>query len=169
MALNDHELIAAIEAEEDTALDGTTGTLDAERNEAINRWRGLPLGNEQEGRSQVVSRDLMDTIEWIAPSLARVFLGGSDIGQFQARGPEDEEAAKTETDVCNWYLESKNDSFSQIMSTMKDALLLRCGYLLAFWKERTDTMVERYEGLSDEEAAIILDDPEVKVVEHTQY
>src|SRR5437870_1168896 len=108
-ALTDDELIAAIESEEALALDSISGELQKERADAIDRYRGLPLGNEVQGRSQVVDKSVLDTIEWIMPSLVRIFLGGDSVGEFQARGPEDEAAAKTETQVCNWYLETKTD------------------------------------------------------------
>ena len=167
--LTDEELIAALEDEESTAIDGLVGELAQERLTALERYRGLPLGNEVEGRSQVVSRDEADTIESIMPSLTRVFLGGEDIGQFEPRGYEDEEAAKTETEVCNWYIQQKSDYFSEINSTLRDALLLKNGYIVAFWKTDHSVMTEIYIGKSDEELALLMQDPEVTVIEHTQY
>ena len=70
------------------------------------------------------------------PSLIRVYLGGDEIGKFEPRGPQDEAAAQAETDVCNWYLEAKNDTFSQLNATLRDALLLKNGYMVAFGRSR---------------------------------
>src|SRR6188768_3928231 len=107
--MNDDEIIAALEAEEAHAIDGLSGELGRDRSKALDRYRGLDLEHPvEEGRSSIVSRDVTDTIESIMPSLTRVFMGGEDIGQFQPRGPEDEEAAKSETEVCNWYINEKN-------------------------------------------------------------
>lgn len=167
--MTDAELVAAIEAEEALCLDTLSGELQKERADALDRYRGLPLGNEVEGRSQVVDKSVLDTIEWIMPSLVRIYLGGDTIGQFEARGPEDEEAAKAETDVCNWYLEAKNDFFSQINSTLRDALLLKNGYMVGFWQSKYDTMEEQYKGLADEEATMLAQDGEIKVIEHSEY
>lgn len=167
--LSDEELIAALQMEEAGAVDTTTGELAKERADALDRYRGAPLGNEVEGRSQIVDRSIMDTIEWIMPSLIRIYLGGDEIGKFEPVGPQDEEAAKAETDVCNWYLETKNDIFSQINATLRDALLLKNGYMIGVWQKRYDTMTETYTGLADEEAAMLAEDPEVTVVEHTEY
>jgi hypothetical protein len=169
MKLTDEQVIAALEAEEVQAQDAVSGELSQQRQDALARYKGDPLGNEVEGRSQVVDRSVMDTIEWIIPSLVRIYLGGDEIGKFEARGPEDEEAAKTETDVCNWYLETKNDIFSQINAVLRDALLLKNGYMVGQWVKKYDTMTETYTGLADEEVAILMQDKEVKVVEHTQY
>jgi hypothetical protein len=166
--LTDDELIAALEGEEAQALDGSTGQLAQERADALDRYRGAPLGNEVEGRSQIVDRSVMDTIEWIMPSLTRIYLGGDEIGKFDPRGPEDEEGAQLETDVCNWYLEAKNDSFSQVQSTLRDALLLKNGYMVGIWQTKRDTMVETYIGQTEEEFAMLLQDGEVEVIEHTE-
>lgn len=163
------QIIAAIEAEEAACLESADGDLQGERSDALERYRGELYGNEAEGRSQVVDRSISDTIEWIMPSLCRVYMGGKDVGTFSARGPEDEEAAQIETDVCNYYLQSKNDFFSKINSVLRDALLLKNGYLVAYWRTDDAVTTERYTGLSDEEAAMLMNDGEVEVVEHSEY
>lgn len=167
MKFTDAELVSQIENEERLALDSASGELQKERADALDRYRGAPLGNEIEGRSQVVDKTILDTIEWIMPSLARIFLSGDEIGEFQARNEQDEEAAKTETQVCNYYLHEKNDAFSEVNSTLRDALLLKNGYIVGYWTKRYDTMTESYQGLSDEEATMLSQDEEVTVVEHT--
>ncbi len=96
--LTDSELIAAIESEEAISLGEKSSELQKERATALDRYRGAPLGNEVEGRSQVVDKSVLDTIEWIMPSLIRIYLGGDDIGKFEPRGPQDEAAAAAETD-----------------------------------------------------------------------
>lgn len=168
--LRDEEIIAALESEEANAIDGLAGALAADRSRALDRYRGIDADHPvEEGRSDVVSRDVTDTIESIMPSITRVFMGGEDIGQFQPRGPEDEEAAKAETEVCNWYIQEKNDAFSIVGSTLRDALLLKNGYMVAFWRTKSDTMTEIHTGQSEEELAMLMQDPEVTVTEHTAY
>lgn len=168
MKLTDEELIAAIESEESLTHDEHAGQLQQERADALDRYKGALLGNEEEGRSAVVDRTILDTIEWIMPSLIRIYLGGDELGKFAATGPEDEQAAEMETEICNWYLTEKNDYFSQISAILKDALLLKNGYGVAYWNTRNDTMTETYQGLADEELAMLMQDQEVTVVEHTE-
>lgn len=171
MKLTDEELVAALEAEESNALDSNTGELAKERADALDRYRGAPLGNEVEGRSQVIDRSIMDTIEWIMPSLTRIYMGGDELGRFDPRGPEDEEPSQMETEVCNWYLENKNDSFSQYQATLRDALLLKNGYMVAFWRIRKDNMTETYIGKTEDEFLLAMQEAqsgEYKIIENTE-
>lgn len=169
MKLTDEELIAAIESEEALALDARSGELQQERSEALRRYNGELLGNEIEGRSAIVDKGVMDTIQWIVPSLARIYLGGDEIGKFEPIGPEDEYAADCETEVCNWYLNNKNDVFSHVVSTLTDALLLKNGYMVGNWTVRKDVVTETYKGMADEELAMLMQDDDVEIVEHDEY
>jgi hypothetical protein len=170
MKLTDEELIAAIEAEEAVALDSQSGELQQERSEALQMYRGeLPNDAVAEGRSAIVDRGVMDTIQWIMPSLVRIYQGGDEIGKFEPIGPEDEYAADCETEICNWYLTAKNDFYSHLVATLTDALLLKNGYMLGYWATKKDVVTETYTGMADEEAAMLMQDQDVTVVEHTEY
>lgn len=46
------------------------------RTDRWNRYKGRPLGNEVSGRSEFMSRDMLDTIEWMLPSFIKTFLSG---------------------------------------------------------------------------------------------
>ena len=55
------------------------GELSEQRRKALRYYLGEPFGNEIEGRSKVVSTDVSDTIEWILPSLLKIFTAGDDV------------------------------------------------------------------------------------------
>src|SRR3972149_10281403 len=112
---------------------------------------GRPVGNEQEGRSQVVSTDVMDTIEWIKPSLIRIFTTSDKAVAFEPVGPEDEEQADQETDYCNHVFYKENNGFVILNSWFTDALLQKVGYVKIYPEKTIATSVETYEGLSDQE------------------
>lgn len=166
--MSDDELVAQIEAEEAEAYGWLSGELANDRTDAIDRFNAKPYGNEVAGRSSVVSSDVRDTVEALMPSVARVFLSGDEIGKFEPISPEDV-GYEVESEICNWYLMTRNDGFNQLYAAFKDALLQGNGYVKAWWETKQDIRVERYAGLSDEEAAILLEDDDVEVVEHTAY
>lgn len=159
-------LVAAIEHQE--RLASGSGTLAEERTDALDRYYGRPYGDEMEGRSSVVMRDVADTIEWIKPSLMKVFCSGDEVVRFDPVGPEDEQQAEQETDYVNHVLQQKNNGFMIMHDWFQDALLQKTGYV---WVRPSKEMVqakERYQGLTDDEMALLVKD-DVEVLEHTAY
>lgn len=157
-------IVNAIEAYESAATRG--GQLQVERAQAMDYYLGRPFGNEVEGRSAVVSRDVADTLEWIKPSLLRIFTSGDEIVRFDPTGPEDVQGAQQETDFVNFIITQKNAWFRTAYTWFTDALLQKNGYVKAWWDEKTDVSKERYEGLSEDQFAFIAQDPEVEIIEH---
>ena len=74
-------------------------------------YLGLPLGNEVDGRSQVVSWDVFETVEGALPSFIEPFFSGDNIGEFMPRGPEDEAYADQATEYVNYLIKDRNPSF----------------------------------------------------------
>lgn len=167
--ISDSELIAAIAAAEQQALGATQGTVASDRADAIDRYLGKPYGDEVLGRSQVVSRDVSDVVEGVLANVLKPFVGGDEVVQFNARGPEDEDAAQQETDYVNFVVLERNNGFVVLNSAIKDALLLRIGYVTTGWAVRQDVMSESYQGLNDEEVAVLAQDEDVEIVGHTEY
>lgn len=164
---NVETLLAAIEEREETAYGTESDPTAVERSRAIDYYLGRPFGNEVEGRSQVVSKDVSDTIEWIKPSLMNIFAGGEEVCKFDPVGPEDEQAAMQETDYVNYVLQKKNNWFSLAYEWFTDALLTRNAYAMAYWEQKNDSALEKYQGLTDEQLALIANDPQVEIVAHS--
>jgi len=61
--MKDSEILYRIEQEEQIAYGINDAALSNDRATAIDYYLGEPFGNEVEGRSQVVSSDVQDTIE----------------------------------------------------------------------------------------------------------
>jgi len=164
--LTDSELLATIAREERSAYGYVSGDLATERGDAMDFYLGKPFGNEVEGRSQVVSTDVADTIEWVIPSLMKIFCSGDKVVQFNPRGAEDIEASEQETDYINHLVMERNAGFETFYTWFKDALLQKVGYVKAWFEEVENTDEEYYEGLGDDELAMILQDGEVTPIEH---
>ena len=167
--MTNDELLALIEAREAESYGYGDGELSQKRALALDRFLGLPYGDEREGRSQVVATDLRDTVLWAMPQLMRVFLGGDQLVKFDPRGPEDEEQARLETEFVNWLALERNDSFQHFYTFVQDALLLGTGYCKVWWDIKEDIQTEEYEGKTDDELGMLLNDPDVEVIEHSQY
>ena len=143
------------------------GELQRRREKGLEYYLGYPMGTEVEGRSKVISTDVMDAVESMLPSLLKAFIGSGDTVKFEPTGPEDEAQADQATDYCNFVFHKDNDGATLMHETFKDALLSGFGCFKTFWEEKESAATETYEDLSDEEVALLLSDPEVEAVEHT--
>lgn len=148
MKLTDRDLLAIIRAHRSDALGVEDGDLSTERAIALDHYHGRPYGNEQEGRSQVVSRDLSEAVDWALPGIIRVFTSSGALGEFDPVGPEDEEQAQQETDYTNQVIMKDNNGFLVLHDAIKDTLILKNGYVKHYWEEEEKVTDEEYTGLS---------------------
>lgn len=166
--LSKRELVSIIKSHRANALGANDGDLSTERALALDHYHGRPYGDEQEGRSQVVSKDLSETVDWAMPAIIRTFLQSGNLAEFVAVGPEDEELAEQESDYTNHVILNDNPGFLVLHDAIKDALLLKDGYFKHYWDETETVKEESYEGLTEDELLKLmydLDDAEVEIKE----
>lgn len=162
------ELKSIIQREINDSAGYIGGDLSDQRTQAMDYYLGEKFGNEEEGRSQVVSRDVADTIEWIKPSLLKTFAASDQAVRFDPVGPDDEEQAEQETDYCNHVFYKENEGFLVLYTWINDALLQKNGIVKVYWDETEEVTREAYRGLDDDELVKLLQDPELEPVEHEE-
>jgi hypothetical protein len=162
-------LLAAIDASEGQAQGNFSDQVASDRADAIDRYYGKAYGNEKPDRSSVISRDVADVVEGVTANVIKPFVGGDQVVCFEPVGPQDEEQATQETDYINFVALERNNGFFWLASAIKDAMLLRTGYVKCDWTVRQDVMSETYAGMSDVELAMLMQDKDVEVVQHTEY
>jgi len=169
MKIQDMEIIAQIEAEENIAYGVNDSALSNDRAEAIDYYLGQPFGNEEEGRSQVVSYDVQDTIESALPQILKIFVAGDKVVQFDPKGPEDQDAAEQETDYINHVVMEQNEGFKIFYVWFKDALLSKNGYVKVYAEEEEEEEEYEYKGLTDAQLQMLASDENTEILEHEAY
>ena len=169
MNLSDDEVIAKVEYEERIAYGINDAELSDQRAQAIKYYLGEPFGNEVEGRSQVVSYDVQDTVESSLPQLIKIFTSGDQVVRFDPKGPEDEKAAQQETDYINHLVMEKNNGFEVMYCWFKDALISKNAYVKVYAEDEYGEEEESYQGLTDSQLQMLVRDASVEVLEHSQY
>lgn len=149
--LSERELVAIIRAHRRESLGAEDGDLSNQRATALDHYHGRPYGNEMEGRSQIVTKDLAETVDWAMPAIMRVFTQSGNIAEFDPVGPEDEELAQQESDYTNQVIMRDNNGFLILHDVIKDALLLKNGYVKHYWENSEKISEEEYKGLSLEQ------------------
>tara|TARA_R110002020_G_scaffold261328_1_gene475658 strand:+ start:385 stop:2352 length:1968 start_codon:yes stop_codon:yes gene_type:complete len=167
--ITEEELVARIRGEITDSLGYMGDTISTQREMAMKYYYGLPFGNEVDGRSQYVDSTVQDTIEWIKPSLMRVFASGDDMVKFSPHGPEDVKMAQQATDYVNYVFTKDNPGWEILYSWFTDALLSKNGIVKVWWDEYDEEEREEYRGLEEMELTALITQEGVEVIEHTEY
>jgi len=166
--ITEDELKSLLDWEVDNAMGRHDGELGDQRRRALEFYYGDYIGNEVEGRSQVVSHDVFEVVEWAMPHIMKVFTADDELCEFEANGPEDENEAEQATDYVNYIFSKRCDGYRIIHDMAKDALLEKTGVAKIWWDDTEHVEREEYSGLDDFAFQKLVSDDEVEVVEHTQ-
>jgi hypothetical protein len=126
------------------------------RKRATDYYDGEPFGDEEEGRSKVVSRDVHDTVHAILPSIIRIFLGPENIAEFIPRTPQDVPVAEQMTDFINFVIRVDNNGFLVLHSAFLDALIRSSGVVTWWWDTSNEMVTDEYEELTPEASAMLI-------------
>lgn len=121
-----------------------------------NAYFGAPYGDERDGLSAYVSSDSSDVIDQVMPDMMRLFLASGKAVRFVPTGPNDEEAAEQESDVCNHIFFQLNNSYGITHSWMMDGLVNKVGVVKCWWDERTECRKVEYKDKTAEEVEDII-------------
>lgn len=160
-----NELKSILQAEIDDAIGFIESETVEQRKTALQYYLRQPLGNETEGKSQIVTGEVAEAIDGALPSLVRIFTGSDNIVVFEPQGPQDEASAKQATDYCNWVFTKDNEGVAILHDWFKDALMQKNGIVKAYWEDKEDLTKERYFDLSDDELAMLMSDETMEIVE----
>jgi hypothetical protein len=131
-----------------------------DRQEALRFYRGDNLsdyGDSGDGLSTVVSRDTMEAVESMMPSLVRPFVAGEEVVSFEPVGPEDEEGSRQATDYVNHVFSTHNNAFRVVHDSMKDGLMYRLGVAKTVMEEEDEGPPQDYDGLGLSELLALLE------------
>lgn len=165
MGMDDDELGQIIAGEMFDAVRFTDLEIGNERAYATKAYRGDFYGDEEPGRSSIVSRDVHDTVQGQLPDLLRILLGPERICEYAAERPEDQAWVEQATQYAEFIVERDNDGFGVLYSAIKDALVRKVGIVKFWWDDREEVRTERYSGLDETALFLLQQDGRVEEME----
>ena len=114
---------------------------------ASNYFHSQPLGNEIEGRSQVVDSTVSDSIEAVMAQIMPIF-ANSNLVEFDSVHPQDVMQARMETVACNHIIMEANNGYKVFQDAIHNALLYKNGVIKIEFVEVLDVTTEEHTGLS---------------------
>lgn len=162
--MDEFQLNSILTSEIRDSLNHFDSEYSQERIRAMDFYLGEPMGNEVEGRSQVVSTEVSDTIEAIMPNLMRVFTANDQYVRFNARTADDVERAEQISDYVNYVINHDNEGYKLLYNWFKDALLFRLGVVKYYYDEQESVTEEEYENLNETELAALMANPDMEII-----
>jgi len=166
------ELVAIIESHRAKSIGKDGSDVHSERASALDHYHGRAYGDEQEGRSSVVTRDLSETIDWIMPPIMKAFLQSGDILEFEPSGADDMDDSEQESAYVNHVMTKDNNAFLYLHDAVKDALILKNGYIKHWFDDSVKITESEYNGLTSDQLIKVYSDleseAEVEVLEHEE-
>tara|TARA_Y100000289_G_C3885869_1_gene131225 strand:+ start:323 stop:742 length:420 start_codon:yes stop_codon:yes gene_type:complete len=115
------------------ALGYLGGQLSQSRKKSVEYYLGDKLGTEIDGRSQVVSTDVADTVESVLPNLLRIFTASDKVVRCDPVTAEDVPLADQATAYINHVFYKDNNGFQLLYNFFKDALIEKNGFLKVYY------------------------------------
>ncbi|KPF66112.1 hypothetical protein IP84_17005 [beta proteobacterium AAP99] len=173
MRYTDDELAAILDKELRQAL-GAPGTeISLLRLRNLQYYKGEATGElgppSIPDRSSIVATDVADTVEWMLPSLVRVFAASQDAVECEPKRPEFAPQAKLVSEYLRHIFWKRNRGFDVLYQWFKDALIQKVGFVKIYWDKIEQDVEETYRSLLPEQVAEILKDSDVSPVEQAEY
>lgn len=130
--------------------------LSENRKQAYDYYFQRARGDEIAGRSQVVSGDISSMIDGNLAIMSEP-LGGKRIAEFCSYDQADEEQAQLETDCVHEMLFKRQNGFVEVVSSVKDSMLVRNAVIKVFVDERTHRKTVHKSNVTPEIVTDVLD------------
>jgi len=157
MADKDEELLTRLREESEGSLGAHEGALFDDIKKLNDYYHGRPYGDEMQGRSQFVTREVYETVESLMPYLVRVFFSSDKAAVFEPEDEDDVEAANQETEYVNWVFYRDNPGFKVGYTWLKDGLMNKVGYI-KISRESPEPITTTYKNQSPEQMALIAEE-----------
>lgn len=138
------EFLSFLKEEEARAEDTVT---DERRKYALEFYNGEPFGDEEEGRSQLVTRDVAEVVDYMTVSIARTLISGDRVVEFEGRSVQQADYADDATEVIQQQFMRRQDGYRLIHDWIKAGLLEITGVVKTY-VEKQDPKRHSLKGVS---------------------
>jgi hypothetical protein len=142
--------------------------VDGDVQKALDYYLGRPYGNEVSGKSAVTTREVAEAVDGALPQLLKIFTQSVDVVEFTPQNDGDATVAENVTAYVNHIFEKDNNGAIIMHNWFWDALVNKVGIVKAYWNTEKDTTEEEYFNLSQNELAMLMQEPSVEIVEQEE-
>jgi len=138
--------------------------ISVDRQEYWDRYHGRPLGNEVEGRSRYMSRDLLDKVQWMMPHLLNTFAMGHPKVDLEILGKPPIVAQALMAKIQQDLGDGEPSLFRLFYDWFLDALVSGTAFLKLGWNLDYEKVEQTFPAVTAPQMQQLLNDPQVEVV-----
>lgn len=124
------------------------------REEWLSETYGQPYGNEEDGKSKIVSKDIKKQLEWMLPSITDPFVSAPDIIKCSPVTFEDEQAARQNELLLNTQFVRKFNRYNFIMKSARVLASEGTVVVQTGWDYEDETVTEMQEVVQVDEYGV---------------
>ncbi|MGR4893353.1 hypothetical protein ACIPPQ_20200 [Sphingopyxis sp. LARHCG72] len=151
--LDEDELVNALKNEADSACTFHDTTLAERQEQCLKYYDGDLFGDEVEGLSQIVVKDVQETVDYMTISVLRTFVAGDRVVEFQAKSPDEEEAVDQATETIQQIFMQHQDGYRVLHDWLKAGLIEIIGVVKSAVIEEDAVDEQVFEASAEEIAA----------------
>ena len=165
--VSETELVALLQNEERLASSYRSTELADQQRTAIEYYEAMPFGDEEEGRSQVVSPDVAEAVDYMTISILRTVVSGDRVVEFEAKSAEDEDSAAEASEAVNYQFMRGQDGYKVLTDWLQSGLIEKIGVIKTRAVKETKRHRERLADVSEDVLVALMDEPGVQVLAAT--
>ena len=142
--------------------------VDTDIQKATDYYLGKEYGNEVKGKSSVTTREVAEAVDGALPQLLKIFTQSVDVVEFTPQNDGDATVAENVTAYVNHIFNKDNSGAIIMHNWFWDSLVNKVGIVKAYWDVKQDANEEEYFGLSQDELAMLMQEPSVEIVEQEE-
>ncbi len=141
------------------------------RTKSWDNYYGRPLGNEVKGRSQFITREIMDTIEWMMPYFIRMFASGDPKVTIEIQGQDAKLGKALMQKIQKDLGAASPNQFLIFYQWFKDALVSDTAFVKLSWQKDFEQIKKKFDALSYEQMQQLSADRDIQVenVDNMEY
>ena len=159
--LSEDELIGLLNGHRANAVGFNDSDISQAQKKAMDYYQGEKFGDEEDGRSQVVSKDVAEVIDGTMPDLMRIFASEDNVVFFKPDSEGDVEEAQQRTEYVRHIFYEDNEGFEILYDFAKEGLLQKNGMAKVWWEEKEVQKVDRFGNMNNLDVAILEEEGEI--------
>lgn len=146
--MSEDELAIRLEQMNKQAIGHDSDEVSADQDNNLERYLGMPYGDEEDGRSQAISMDVAEVVDWAIPDILEPFISGDKVVEFTPSSRAEQEYCDHATDLVNYGFFTENDGVTFLHDVVKTGSIQKIGFSKTVWQEEESEHRETLTGIS---------------------